>query len=322
MPSCLRAFRCSAFTLIELLVVIGLIVLLLAIAVPAFNLINGSRSVEGATNQLSAMLGQIRADAINQQSPAGVLFFYDQAASRTRMIPVQRATHNAFRTANPQTGTPMSYQLGDFVKYTIGGADRSFVYKSLTPGNAAPTGAAGDPNWAESGLWFVDLAPDRDSLDLPPGVGAQCIYNDPNSFDLLGNPTGDRYIRQCGLLMFDGTGKLTSVVYGIHPYSKLGQRLAMAPNDLAILNSTTAYNPNFRSQFGLVLYDLESAKNAVPYRERDCVATMNSLSGITPPTDPPAYTANSPEYLEEAWLDANATPLLVNRYNGTLVKGE
>src|SRR4051812_709861 len=75
-PSSLPA---RAFTLIELMVVIGIIVLLILVAVPALGLITGSRSVDRAENNLSALLGRARADALGLQRDTGVMFFIDPA---------------------------------------------------------------------------------------------------------------------------------------------------------------------------------------------------------------------------------------------------
>jgi hypothetical protein len=58
----------------------------------------------------------------------------------------------------------------------------------------------------------------------------------------------------------------------------------------------------------VVLYDKEAFHTA-GYTDADLQLT-------TPQSYP-----NSNEEREEAWLDANATPLLVNRFNGTLSKG-
>ena len=62
-----RSLASSGFTLTELLVVIGLIVLILAIAVPSFSFITGSASLDGAQNQIAAMLGRARSEAIGLQ---------------------------------------------------------------------------------------------------------------------------------------------------------------------------------------------------------------------------------------------------------------
>src|SRR5436305_737622 len=67
----------SAFTLTEILIVLGIIVLMLAIAVPALNIIRGNRSVDSAVNQVSALLGRARSEAIGLQITTGVMFFRD-----------------------------------------------------------------------------------------------------------------------------------------------------------------------------------------------------------------------------------------------------
>src|SRR2546423_14319985 len=90
--------RRSAFTLSEIMVVIVIIVLLLALAVPAFNLIRGSRSVEGAENQVGAMLGRARADAIGLQKPFGVMFFIEPTQDRV-------AIAEGYATDYPTSGT-------------------------------------------------------------------------------------------------------------------------------------------------------------------------------------------------------------------------
>ena len=50
--------RRAAFTMTEILIVIALIVLIMGLAVPAFNLITGTRSVDAAENVVTAMLGR------------------------------------------------------------------------------------------------------------------------------------------------------------------------------------------------------------------------------------------------------------------------
>ena len=43
------------------------------------------------------------------------------------------------------------------------------------------------------------------------------------------------------------------------------------------------------------------------------------LARIVPPTFP---ASAADESAEELWLDSNSLPLLIDRYNGTLIKGE
>src|SRR5689334_4794503 len=84
-----RAARHRGFTLTELLVVIAIIVLLLAIAVPLFNVLRGGRSVDSGQNVVSAMLQRARARAIGIQQRRGVFFFNDQTNDRTAMLIVR-----------------------------------------------------------------------------------------------------------------------------------------------------------------------------------------------------------------------------------------
>src|SRR5205085_6804369 len=72
----------NGFTLTEILIVIGIIVLMLAMAVPALNFIRGSRSIDGAENQISALLGRARSRAIGVQELTGVFFFRDPNTDR------------------------------------------------------------------------------------------------------------------------------------------------------------------------------------------------------------------------------------------------
>jgi prepilin-type N-terminal cleavage/methylation domain-containing protein len=75
----------SAFTLIELLVTLGIIVLILAIAIPAVNLLTGERSIEGAQNQIAAELSLARSRAQSLQREGGLLFYLDPASDRVGM---------------------------------------------------------------------------------------------------------------------------------------------------------------------------------------------------------------------------------------------
>ena len=67
----------SAFTLTEMLVILGVIIIILAIALPAFNAVQGSRSVEAGQNIVSASLGRARAEAIRRGVTCGAYFFVD-----------------------------------------------------------------------------------------------------------------------------------------------------------------------------------------------------------------------------------------------------
>ena len=77
-----RTHRGAGFTLVEILIVIGIIVLLLGLSVPAFSWLTGSNSTAGAENNISAMIGRARGDALGLQRDTGVFFFVDPASQR------------------------------------------------------------------------------------------------------------------------------------------------------------------------------------------------------------------------------------------------
>ncbi len=76
------------FTLIEMLVVAGIIVLALAMAMPLFNALSGARSLDAARNQIGALLGAVRTDAMGLQRPAGIMFFVDPKTDRVNIASV------------------------------------------------------------------------------------------------------------------------------------------------------------------------------------------------------------------------------------------
>jgi hypothetical protein len=63
------------------------------------------------------------------------------------------------------------------------------------------------------------------------------------------------------------------------------------------------------SQLGVVVHDLETWKNA-------------GGDDQDPLNDNIAMAADTAEVAEEQWLDSNSLSLMINRYNGTLIRGE
>src|ERR1051325_11159410 len=78
-----------AFTLIELLVVIGIIVIIVAIAIPVLNVLQGNRSSDAAQNQLQALINEGRMNAIGLQRDGGVMFYIDPSDKRVHTVLVQ-----------------------------------------------------------------------------------------------------------------------------------------------------------------------------------------------------------------------------------------
>jgi type II secretory pathway pseudopilin PulG len=132
---------------------------------------------------------------------------------------------------------------------------------------------------------LLELLPDREEMELPVGVGCQVVPN----FNGSGTPP----FPTMGLILFDGLGQVM-----IRPFY-IQQNIVQDIND-----------PNFNA--------------------------LRSRFGALPPEFPPLGTAATPhtsqiglllyhrsEYDDApdkvAFLKDNATPVLINRYNGTLL---
>jgi type II secretory pathway pseudopilin PulG len=120
----------SAFTLMELMVVIGIMVLMLALAVPTFNVMTGSRSIENAQNAIAATLAQARLSAVRSQAPRGVCFYRDPATDRIAMALVSYDTGNTGIEVVPETDAqflPKGVDVG--FRHNIGPGASDYVYR-------------------------------------------------------------------------------------------------------------------------------------------------------------------------------------------------
>lgn len=262
----------------EILVVIGIIVLLLAIGIPAFSFIRGGRSLDAAENQVAAMLGRARADAIGLQKPHGVMFVRDKDEDRVYVAEV-------FATDYPATGTP-----------------------------------ARDV--------YLDLVADVEMIALPPGTCVQVLNTDPP-----GGPTDDRYIgfnressaglwggryNYGGVILFNGKGQLISRTYGYrtgeNPNPTRFYNVLQGPGTGGYSDIGTGAAPVY-SAFGFVLFD--RAQYSALFRNVTNLDAHHEDLQLSPKSGTPAAEA-----AEERWIDENAIQVMVNRYNGSLTRGQ
>jgi prepilin-type N-terminal cleavage/methylation domain-containing protein len=190
-----------------------------------------------------------------------------------------------------------------------------------------PADLQDEPN----GSLQLDLVENRDYLMMPQGIRVQTLFDaNPNG------PMKDRYLGfnqppasaentlYGGVILFDGQGRLVSRTYAFQmqlPDPLNPTKAGTGFTAMAAMFKTTSgdwfphYGTSngglspFRSQMGLVLFDNAAFKaqgftDADPYVDR--------LNAPNP----------SAEVTEETWLDTNSTPILINRFNGTLIRGE
>jgi prepilin-type N-terminal cleavage/methylation domain-containing protein len=309
----------AAFTLTEVLIVIALIVLILALALPAFNFISGSRSVDGAQNTLSAFLGRARGEAIGLQEIRGVMFFIDPRTQRVNLAIV----HETPRETTDKSAPGVTQVVPLVYLDTVG--DREFL--PMPKGVTCQT--------IENATLNPVVKP------LPPAVQVRTSdgyvgFN--RKVNLLKDGAGSQVeaaIQIGGVVLFDGEGRLISIPYGfrcmvtdpaisakkvtamgellwgIAKDTQGGAELDCAAPKWQSTAAVTPYDGPLYSSLGLVMFEDEAFRN-VGYKDDD--PRVDTTEG---------YATGTPaERDEEKWIDDNATPFYINRYNGTLVKGE
>jgi prepilin-type N-terminal cleavage/methylation domain-containing protein len=274
-----RASR-AGFTLTELLVVIGIIVLMIAMAVPLFNVFSGSRSIEGGQNMVSAMLQRARARALATQERRGIFFFEDQATKKTGML----------------------------------------LVKLDEPVGGSPPPAGSIPN-----AYVLELdEQDEEIQPLPTGVGAAFVVGaNATGATVTANATATTY-RPYGLVAFDGVGRIVTV----GNYTTEAGDTTRYPGDAT--RGQAAGTTNLKFFYGNNIYPA-SADMSKPIGK--------AVSGSVPPEyshaalllfDKHVFAEVQPVGAEwrqlsteqSKWLDQNGTALVVNRYNGTIIRGE
>ena len=290
-PAASRGSRRRAFTLTELLIVMGVIILAVTLAIPAIRALTGSRSEQAAQNTLSAFLARARTDAIGLQKVQGVLFFLDPANDRVTCVQVIEV---------PMTTSPPFPQPID-----------------------------------RDGIVYLDVVPDHDVMVLPAGVMPMTLKESsqipnnglfPTNRYLGFNIYANGVVKIGGVILFDAEGRTITRSYGFHltdvtvapngqvssSLSSLGQ-LVQVPSaqrlDWPPTNNVTQW---LKSQLVLAIVDREAIRAAA--HSNDPTVTNDLVEG----NDPSAGR----QQFKETWIDTNATPIFVNRYNGTLMRAE
>ena len=142
-------------------------------------------------------------------------------------------------------------------------------------------------------------------------------------------PTGDHlFVILSGpapLQSYGANGQFISVPWSVKAGTPLGNALRLFPN--TALDLSLGGNHQLYSEFGLVLYDRQTYLN---YSAPSSGARLVEGNYIFSPTNmgvsifsaPPAFSSTTEQTDKEAWLDGNSLPLIVDRHNGSLIKGE
>jgi prepilin-type N-terminal cleavage/methylation domain-containing protein len=177
------------------------------------------------------------------------------------------------------------------------------------------------------GVAYLDLVPDRDNLVLPRGILAWTMKDQADTstgavdpfpayrylgYNLYPNQNWTGFDRALfgGVILFDGHGQTTPVRYGFRftdsstgSVTLLGKFGYSTPGTNANWPDAVP-NLYIRSQIGFVLVDREA---------------LHIVQGLTATPD---GNPNTAEAVIDPWIEANTTPILVNRYNGTLIRAE
>jgi prepilin-type N-terminal cleavage/methylation domain-containing protein len=309
----------SAFTLAELLVVMAIMALMLALAVPALKILGGGADIASAENQMAAILGRARAQAISDQTVAGVMFFVDPADSKIKAAIVEES--------------PSAVQTQMQTEYGGSLAAGSISLDLATDTMQTDNGFGGNPV--------------SDFFYMPPGIGIQFLqscavsgtpavrttdgYIGFNTYNVFNSDAVPTTVEYGGVILFNADGRLVAVHSLFHTadsatipkyYTKLGELLFDKTQYDTPPSSADFISPSWSvdSQYGLVVFD-HNAFLAKGFSDKDPLVENNSnyTTAWTPHGETTSYP---PEQAEETWLDENATPLIIDRYDGSLIRGE
>ena len=309
------------FTLVEMLVVMGIIVLAMTLAVPTLRYLTGSNSQQAAQNVISSYVASVRADAIGSQDVEGLVFYIDPSTGRVACQEVAQSP------PNPATNVPGVIYL-DLEGGPHPGRARdalllppgvlAFTIKDTVPPGAGPI----DP-FAGSGS----------TATIPVGQ----MYLGFNSY-VTTIPAGDAVTAIGGVILFDGDGRLYTGRYGfrfLNPsgtLSALGALVFVSTNPSVAAAPPTSDWPSAASSnstlYGQLAFSLTDRETFL--NQHDATGTGNPYLvnndsvdpsvGATPRNFAAGGTPSTKG--EDWWLNTNATPIFVDRYNGSLIRAE
>jgi hypothetical protein len=195
-----------------------------------------------------------------------------------------------------------------FFKDQVTGQVGMLMVKVLEP-NTVPNVAF--PTFSSAAKYPVALDEENTDLELmPPGVGSVLCSAD----DMTGGSGIVRYSR-VGLITFDGVGRMQQLICTLTPDDG---DTRFERTDLA-KKHTRLYN-QFQDRIGpSVLSGLATDAGGYPTGYAFLLFDATVFKGLAQPGDPDPDIRVSG--VERDWLNQNSVGLVVNRYNGTLIRG-
>jgi hypothetical protein len=271
----------------------------------------GGRSTEAAANNLAAVIGRARTEAIGLQKTSGVLFFMDQGTDRVAAVVVREVSP-------PDVG---NYPAGAVFLDMAPNAEFTLLPPGVmlnTVDDANLTGSA-TPTRQDDG--YIGFNPVYRSPGFNASVTSQTL-------------TPALPARCGGVILFDGAGRLAVRTYRLvlkrGKTTELAKALTYDPK-LDFGTTTDPTNPNYFIQGKTRRTNVQETQSSVGFVLFDMVAFRDAGS-VTPPggSSPSTFAStetdafSSPytpdEKLEEDWIDQNGTPYLVSRQSGALLR--
>ena len=280
-----RSRTARGFTLVELLVVLGIMLLILAVAVPSIKVLSGTRSYEVAVNKISAYLNQARLIAVSQAQETGVMFYLDPQTQMVTMTLVYTVPPSQVAPAGQNPLDPNHYLNlvsnagGETLPSGLGFQTINAIYN---PG----------PNSTTANLSQYDYFLPGANGTTTPFIGDVIMFDTYGQFATI--PCG--YCFQ--MVNVGSTTPTTTDMYNLLFFTpgKTTPPTPSAPTWLATPAGASSPSPVL-STVGFVLYD----PNAYS-------ASGNTLGA----------SGNA----QDAWVNQNSQLFMVNRNTGTLLKSE
>jgi type II secretory pathway pseudopilin PulG len=333
----------KGFTLTEMAVVMGMIILFIGMAIPTVRALAGNSSINMARNQLASFLVRVREEAVAMQDYRGVLFVIDPTTNRVMCVAVQTASNNDY-THFPGSMIFLDAEPNRDTVALPTGVRLQTMFNGL---QAAPSGGGGTSN-SSQGLAdrYLGFNPVITHTPFTQDNQYQRYYGGCILFDGNGALVVKPYALQLAMPKPDGSnaavvsrlgiilgadqppppvalyGEAFATGTGLASWAQLGQAVsnsgassALVPGCPSGLTSSYA-GPFVVSQVGLVLFDGDAFRT-LGFTDEDADLMLSGGPGYTV-----AWKSGISEQTEEIWLDNNSTPVMINRFDGTLIRGE